>query len=372
MRLHLLLSALLAWSGVASSASAPESSAEAKAAIAESTNAILQGDSHRALAALEAVDDDQYAGFDAQYLACMRARFQRDTPPWLAGGIDDPFVRDVLWSYQDYWWHALAEPSQRAKFETVLLGRLQALLGPTPRLAAADLDGIEPRLSAALEARGWHVQLGVTSPLREMMLWRKTQMRTYEVELPEGRHKVPVALLDDFAALGWSAYGRCDRGSNGGWATEQQPVRDRAGLRRRPRRRGVPRRVPRPRGAAFRRQEPLPRPGRLGVRIPRQAHRTGTGANASAKSACAASSPARATTSTRRIPMPTSAWSPTCASACAASRSMCPSPNCRLPRANCCSKTRAGARSRLQGGNSCRARSWRARRPVTCYRSAGS
>jgi hypothetical protein len=220
MRLHLLVPALFAWSSMAA-ASPPASSADAKAAIAESTNAILQGDSHRALAALEAVDDDQYIGFDAQYLACMRTRFQRATPPWLAGGIDDPFVRDVLWHYQDYWWHALAEPAQRAKFETMLLTRLQALLGDAAA-PAADLDAIEPRLSAALEARGWHVQLGVTSPLREMMLWRKTQMRSYEVELPEGRHKVPVALLDDFAALGWSAYGRCDRGSNGGWATGQQ------------------------------------------------------------------------------------------------------------------------------------------------------
>ena len=221
MRLHLLVPALLAWSGMASSASPPASSADAKAAIAESTNAILQGDSHRALAALEAVDDDQYIGFDAQYLACMRTRFQRATPPWLAGGIDDPFVRDVLWHYQAYWWHALAEPAQRAKFETMLLTRLQALLGDAAA-PATDLDAIEPRLSDVLEARGWHVQLGITSPLREMMLWRKTQMRSYEVELPEGRHKVPVALLDDFAALGWSAYGRCDRGSNGGWATEQQ------------------------------------------------------------------------------------------------------------------------------------------------------
>jgi hypothetical protein len=33
---------------------------------------------------------------------------------------------------------------------------------------------------------------------------------------------VQVALLDDFDALGWSAYGRCDRGSNGGWATDKQ------------------------------------------------------------------------------------------------------------------------------------------------------
>lgn len=194
------------------------SSQAADDAIAASTSAILQGDSARALRALGDVPAGEYRGFDAQYRACMFARFDRDTPPWLAGGIDDPFVRDVLHAYQGYWWRALANPARRAELEAALLRRLRDLLGGAAG-EAGDFDALEPLLVPAIERRGYHALIGRTPPLQELMIWRRQQSRDYEVALPEGRHQVRVELLDDFAALGWSAYGRCDRGSNGGWAT---------------------------------------------------------------------------------------------------------------------------------------------------------
>src|SRR5690606_23690420 len=97
-RLHRHLSILLALCLVATAPLRPATAAAnehgsteaADDAIAESVNAILQGDSARALRALAAVPAGEYRGFDAQYRACMFTRFDRASPPWLAGGIDDP------------------------------------------------------------------------------------------------------------------------------------------------------------------------------------------------------------------------------------------------------------------------------------------
>jgi hypothetical protein len=43
----------------------------------------------------------------------------------------------------------------------------------------------------------------------------------FDVQLPEGPYTVRVELLDDFVSRGWMAYGRCERGSAGGWATDK-------------------------------------------------------------------------------------------------------------------------------------------------------
>lgn len=201
-----------------------ESAPAARAAVDEANSAVLQGDMGRALRALSAVPVDGFRGPDRDQRACMLGRFDRRAPPFLADGIDDPLVRDVLAAYQRYWWHALSSPAAgRAELEWMLARELRALLASAgTETAGGDLDALEPSLTAALARRGYHAVLGRTPPLRELMLWRRQDERTFEVELPEGPQRVRVNLLDDFASLGWSAYGRCDYGSNGGWATAEK------------------------------------------------------------------------------------------------------------------------------------------------------
>lgn len=200
-------------------AAAPESTPAATAAIAESTNAILQGDSVRAVAALRASPADGFAEKDAVYRACMLAR-HGDAPVFATDAIDDAFVRQILHDYQDYWWHAMKAPQQRAPLEAKLLGTLRKRIG-ADAAGAKDMDALEPILQGQLLARGYRAQLGRTMPLRELMMWRKQETRPWKVELPEGPYTVKVELLDDWASRGWTSYGRCERGSAGGWATAQ-------------------------------------------------------------------------------------------------------------------------------------------------------
>lgn len=217
----LALACLIACAGLPAvvSAAGRESTPAAKQAIGASFSALLQGDSHAALQALDAVPADQFGDYAAQYRACMHGRFDRSGPPWIDSGIDDPFVRDVLWAYQAYWWHALAAPAQRDAQAGALLQRLRALVGPDAD-GARDFEALEPILSKQLLAHGYHALQGETSPLRELMLWRKEEVREYDLALPEGPQHVTVHLLDDFAAWGWTHYARCGLGSNGGWTTD--------------------------------------------------------------------------------------------------------------------------------------------------------
>lgn len=214
------LSLLLAAAAATPAPQAPESTRAAKDAIAASTGAVLRGESAEAVQLLMAVPADDYAGVDREYRSCMHDRFARSTPPPLVGAIEDPFARSVLASYQAYWWHALAAPQRRAELEAGLQQELRKLLGK-PAEAASDFDALEVLVRAQLEKRGYHALMGLTPPLRELMLWRKQTTRDYDVALPEGVQRVRAELLDDFVSLGWSAYGRCERGSTGGWTTEE-------------------------------------------------------------------------------------------------------------------------------------------------------
>src|SRR5690606_20723903 len=85
-------------------AAAPASTPAARRAIDDSVSAALQGDVRRSLQALAAVPAPQFAGRDADYRACLFGRFERSTPPYLAGAVEDPFAREALAAYQDYWW----------------------------------------------------------------------------------------------------------------------------------------------------------------------------------------------------------------------------------------------------------------------------
>lgn len=212
-----LLLALAVSPAMGANAEPPSSSASADAAIAESTNAILQGDSQRALRALTRVPGEEFIGKDATYRDCMQVRHGAGAPVYALDDISDTLVRGVLQDYQTYWWHAMRSPSQRAAHEAELLAALRARLGAD----AADIDAMEPIVQARLEQRGYHAQLGRTLPLRELMLWRRQETRPFDVQLPEGAFTVTVHLLDDFASRGWTAYGRCGRGSAGGWATAE-------------------------------------------------------------------------------------------------------------------------------------------------------
>ncbi|MFC3550566.1 hypothetical protein ACFOLC_06000 [Lysobacter cavernae] len=220
LTLALWLAAAAVVAAPATPAAAPKSDPAATAAIAESAGVLLQGDSQRAIVLLEQAPATGFVGADADYRTCVIDRFRSTTPVNDLSAVSEPWVREALRLYQDYWWQSLQAPAQRSTQEVALFRQLQTHLGKAGS-AATDLDSLEPLLQQALLERGYHAQLGRTLPLRDLMLWHTQTTRYYDVELPEGQHRARVELLDDFASRGWGSYARCGRGGAAGWATAE-------------------------------------------------------------------------------------------------------------------------------------------------------
>ena len=198
----------------------PASTPEASRALVNATGAIRRGSSADALAELRKIPAERFAGEDARVRSCMIERFDGTSPPPVAAGITEPFVRDVLGTYQDYWWQALRRPDGRASLEAELEVRLRSLLGSSGT-RPKDLDALERVVQAELEKHGYRAELGTVTPLRNAMLWRTQSTRDFEVPLLDGPYRVRVELLDDFTSIGWSQFGSCNKVANGGWATEE-------------------------------------------------------------------------------------------------------------------------------------------------------
>lgn len=194
--------------------------ATGEAAIGQSTRAALQGNGRLAVAALQGVARRHFAGKDANYRRCMIQRFGAKSLPPTRLDAGDPFVSEVLGLYQTYWWHALMSPAERDHYSDELQRGLSTLLGESQVIS--DRDALDERIARELRTRGYYSQLGNTPPLRELMVWRKQDSSLREVRLPERTYPVRLEVLNDFVTRGWSSYARCDRGSNGGWATDER------------------------------------------------------------------------------------------------------------------------------------------------------
>nr|WP_298719805.1 hypothetical protein [uncultured Steroidobacter sp.] len=196
------------------------STAAGEAAIGQSTKAALQGNARLAASHLRAVPPNNFAGKDITYRQCMLQRFGTNAAPPARPDVGDPFVSEVLGLYQTYWWHSLMSPPERDRYSRELQRDLSSALGESTVIE--DWDELDERVAGELRARGYYSQLGNTPPLRELMVWRKQVSSLHEVELPERTYPVQVEVLDDFVTRGWSSYARCERSSNGGWATDER------------------------------------------------------------------------------------------------------------------------------------------------------
>jgi hypothetical protein len=180
----------------------------------------LQARGRDAVGALRALDP---AGLDERSTAtraCMLERLGERQAPAIP--FTDPFLSGTLTGYREYWLRALLEEQSPAENEGWLLSSLNQLVRAAGGDTAASLDGLEPSLERLVRARDHHVLLGVTQPLRELMLWKAEAESRYEVELPEGMQAVTVVFMDDFVSLGWAGFATCDRHHTGGWTKPER------------------------------------------------------------------------------------------------------------------------------------------------------
>ncbi len=178
---------------------------------------LLQGDLQSALPLLRALPAASMGAGPRRLRDGILARFTGSEADPVPAGLDAWTVQ-VLAAYRTYWKQlmlreqppALAESSLAMTLTKLLDHRLEAKAPP-------DLDALEAPLLAKLERHGCHGLLGVTSPFRELLLWRGQTESKFDVDLPDGREQVTVVMLSDFASLGWLGYATLDQFHTGGW-----------------------------------------------------------------------------------------------------------------------------------------------------------
>ena len=175
----------------------------------------LQARGMDAVTALRALDPARLAERYAPTRGCMLERLDARKPPPIA--LADGFLAEVLAAYREYWLRSLRAERPQPENEAWLLATLNARVEAEGGTAAASMDQLEPALEALIGAHGYHALLGMTRPLRELMLWKTETETRYDVRLPESTQAVTVVFLDGFASLGWAGFATCNRHHSGGW-----------------------------------------------------------------------------------------------------------------------------------------------------------
>lgn len=216
MRFLIVVATLAYLPGAATSAEpAPGSSPAAVAAVSEAIGAALGADLGQSVGHLARLPAGEFRGRDATFRACMIQRFGARPESGTHVAISDPFPAKALAAYRAYWREALLHPGERGSAEKKLLGELRRTLASD----AADMGALEPALRQRLAQSAFHSLQGVTQPLRELMLWKREEERSYRVQLPDGEYTTRVMVLHDFASLGWADHATCGRRGAGGWTT---------------------------------------------------------------------------------------------------------------------------------------------------------
>jgi len=197
-----------------------ESSQQAAAAIDRATGLALQGDAASAVDAITKLPASSFTGKDVTFRSCMRNRFGANAQPISDLAVTDSWVATLATNYIAYWRHALTRPKEQEGAERDLRSAISKLLG-RPVNKDDEFDTAEDAITREAEKRGFHVLLGRTPPLRELMLWKKQTIEQRQVELPDTRQSLTVYFLDDFVLRGWGSYATCERRSAGGWATDK-------------------------------------------------------------------------------------------------------------------------------------------------------
>ncbi len=128
----------------------------------------------------------------------------------------DADLNELLTLYQRYYRDAFYLRLGKEEAAERLRRRLADRLGLDRE--EAELDAMEEnQVARAFESRGFHFLGGLTSGYYGPYIWRTTETKTYQVELPEGVQTYTVRLLDGFISKSWVDYLSFGRNGTGGW-----------------------------------------------------------------------------------------------------------------------------------------------------------
>lgn len=126
---------------------------------------------------------------------------------------DDPWIRQVVSSYYDYFRRVLMKESEE-EAEALLKQALLKVVEGEP----SDLDEIEERLEVVFKEKGYSFLGGRTTPYRGPYIWKTTRKETFNVALLDEEETVNVYFISDFLMLSWLHFATFGKHYAGGWA----------------------------------------------------------------------------------------------------------------------------------------------------------
>lgn len=129
---------------------------------------------------------------------------------------EDDTLNKILLIYQKYYrdvFYLNMEPEQAEK---AMERRFRELLGGADE--APDFSELESGpIAREFEKRSYHFLGGLTSGYWGPYIWKDTQTKRYDVELPDGVRGYTLKLLDGFISLSWLHYISFGITGTGGW-----------------------------------------------------------------------------------------------------------------------------------------------------------
>lgn len=129
----------------------------------------------------------------------------------------DAYINGILTIYQQYYRDAFYLCIGKEQAADKLRARLAAFLSiDDESIDLCDME--ENQIAEAFQSRGFHFMGGRSSGYYGPYVWRTTEAKTYEVELPDGIETYTVKLLDGFVTISWIDFLSFGEISPGGWA----------------------------------------------------------------------------------------------------------------------------------------------------------
>jgi hypothetical protein len=196
-------------------------SADTEAALEEAYCKAVSGDVRPVFSVFDSIENVTQSGY-ADLYEKYRKRFVTVEERI---EFDDPFITRLYDLYTAYWRSSLLDPGSERKAGKTLVSGLARLAKSEGRetplseyLKGPNADRLGSFLIETARKKGYHLLLGRTLPLWELMIWKKEEVETYSVEISSGHFPVKVVFLQDFLTYGWLGYATFDKKHTGGWA----------------------------------------------------------------------------------------------------------------------------------------------------------
>lgn len=130
----------------------------------------------------------------------------------------DACLNEILTLYQRYYRDVFYLCVGKERAEERLRAALAAFFGIEGQIELCDIE--ENQVAEAFQRRGFHFLGGKTSGFYGPYIWLTTQVKTFDVELPDGIQTYTVKMLDGFLTKSWLDYLSFGEIGTGGWTDD--------------------------------------------------------------------------------------------------------------------------------------------------------